>query len=92
VVSKGIEEYKSLVQGELQMADCVEQVFYGSIALAGCILAVWQPWDRNCSKGVLERIIGVLKGRYDKVSCIGLWINAVGLLFNIGLAIVKIVD
>ena len=74
------------------MAECGEQVFYGSIAFAGCILAVWQLGERERSKGVLERIKGVLKGRYGKVSCIVLWINAVGLLFNIVLAIVKIFD
>lgn len=74
------------------MTDCGEQVIYGSIALVGCILAVWQSGEGKQSKGVLERIIGVLKGRYDKESCIGLWINAVGLLCNIGLAIVKIYD
>lgn len=74
------------------MADWGEQVIYGSIALGGCILVVWQIEERNRSKGVLERIIGVLKGQYDKVSCIVLWINAVGVLFNIGLAIVKIFD
>jgi hypothetical protein len=81
-----------MVQGELQMAECGEQVIFGSIALLGCVITVWQPGEGMWSKGVIKRIIGVLKGRYGMISCIGLWINAVGVLLNIGLAIVKIFD